>query len=200
MSFLITAGPAHADWEGKFTVWIKNADGSTASQKAGQIKMRDEKARIDLKDPQEISAVIDTRTRKALNIIHKMKMAAEVDLGYFEVDAPLCGAKDVDGCLKRHGFKKTGEATEFGEPCAVYECKFKSRGRKKSMKIWRPLKQKEVPALRALITGEAGGKSIETVVTEIKHADQDEGLFKAPVGYRDFGNLDGLMKLFKGKK
>jgi len=190
MAMIAFVANTSADWEGN----LKIRSGST--EMTGYMRMKQDLVRMDTKNPMDMSIIINLKTKKALNLLHPLRMAMESDYSKFENQAPICGASDIDGCLKKQGFKATGSETVDGHPCTVYEGSVGPKnkpGQALPVKLWRPKDLKDVPSIKMVIRDKNGQETLSEV-TGVKTAAQAAGLFAMPDNYK---RMDGLQKLFE---
>ncbi len=187
---------ASADWQGKVVTLIPQSDGSQR-EIPGTIKMKGHKTRVDLTSPMQLSVVVDLKSKKSFALMHSQKLKMDGDLSQVQQQLPICSVSDIEGCLKKQGFKKTGEETLDMHPCTVYEGEVSHKNKKSKVKLWRPNDLKEVPSIKTVVQGE-GGKDTVTTVTDIKSGPLNESEFTAPKDYRSLGNIQQLMKGIPG--
>ena len=186
MLFFLAALPfAQADWEGKIASKIPPGNSGVPSNLNGTIRMKKDHLRLDLKSPMDMTFLADMSSKKAWTLIHGAKLLMATDISKFQAQAPMCTTDNIDECLAKKGFKKTGSETIDGHPCTIYD--------DKHTKLWRPNDLKEVPSLKTLVI-QSPGKVIETYITEVKVGKQDATVFEVPA---DYHKMDGLQNLFK---
>ena len=182
--FLAAVPVAQADWEGKMVSKVPEGNG-VPSNLSGEIRMKKDHLRLDMKSPIDMSFLADMKNKKAWTLIHGPKLIMTTNIEKFQAQSPMCTTENIDECLLKKGFKKIGSEKIDGHPCTIYEVK--------NTKLWRPEDLKEVPSLKTLVV-QAPGKVIETYITEVKMGKQDASLFEAP---KDYSKMDGLQSLFK---
>ena len=188
--FCLLPAWALADWEGVVKVTVSKNKSEPSREISGTVRMKNEMIRLDTQYPIAMSAIINTKTNQSWSLIHLMKIFMEGDLSKLQGQTPVCGTLDIDECLKKQKFKKTGSEKVLGQKCTVYE----NEGETK-VRLWRPNDLKEVASVK-MITTESSGQTIETVISEIKQNVQSESHFKVPDNYRAAKNLKNLLQGF----
>jgi hypothetical protein len=153
VAIITLAVPARADWEADLK--ITGNEGGKSSEITGYLRVRKALNRMDVKTPVDMSTIVDTKTGKAIILMHGQKLIMESDVKKLEQTALLCDASDVEKCLGKQGFKKGGTDTFDGHPCTIYEGERDHKGKKIKMKVWRPNDLKEVAFVKSVGTGEA---------------------------------------------
>lgn len=186
LPFLLPA-QTRADWEGQFKVKITGK--KSMPESTGVVRMKKDRIRLDAKTPADVTTLINLKTNQAWTLLNLQKIMMEVNLKTIAGHLPLCGTKNIEECLKKQGFRKTGTETLQGHPCSLYETK--------NIKLWRPDQLKEVPALKTIVSSESG--TTETEFSNIKMSPQADPLFVAPKNFQSVGSPQDLLKnLTKG--
>ena len=146
MSLIILAPPAHADWQGEMQIKMDK----NPTKMAGKAYGKDGALRVDMDVEQggKVSMISDYPHHKVYTLMHAQKMYATGDMNGMGAKMPSCSTKDIEGCLEKNGYKKTGSDSANGHPCDVYEKDDKISGVKNHQKLWRPTDLKEVPFVR----------------------------------------------------
>lgn len=193
LALILPIWAAHADWEGVIRVKMT---GSSPSEVNGTMRMKKNQIRVDTKTPMDISTLIDLKKHKVWTLVNAPRLVMDADFSKIEGKAPLCGADNIDSCLAKQGFKKTGSETLDGHECTIYEGSVSSGSQKTEVKLWRPNDLKEVPSIKS-VAKEKSGNTIETFVTQIHVKPQDDSYFALPKDYRSMGNMSDIMNSVK---
>ncbi|MBI3542289.1 MAG: DUF4412 domain-containing protein [Deltaproteobacteria bacterium] len=190
ISTFACAGLARADWQGDIQMKAPRAGAPEMSGKAfGKLGAM----RMDMESPQgKMSAITDWKARKVWMLMHARKMVMEHGMDRAGVDLPHCTSDDIDTCLTREGFKKTGSETVNGHPCAIYEADRETEGRKSHHKLWRPTDLKEVPFVRAAHSGGNGETGQVDLLNAKVVAALDASLFTPPADYKPMSMPTGM--------
>lgn len=190
---LTLSGPVFADWEG--TIKVKMPAGqNTPTEMTGKVRTKKHMQRTDFKTPMDMSTIVDMKNKKVLNLVHAQKMAMEIDADQAGNKTPSCSTEDVDGCLKKQGFKKVGTETVNGHPSTIYENTIKENGESAKIKLWRPNDLKEVAAVKSVVTTSQGDVVVN--ITDIKTVSLPDSVFKVPSGYNTM-DMKNMGKMFK---
>lgn len=176
-------GVARADWEATMAMTIPEK-----AAMEGHIRMSKDKVRLDLTSPMAMSSIVHTDKGKAYTLMHPMKMIVETDIQQMNNQIPMCKASEIDACLAKQNYKKTGSAKLGKYDCDIYEAKVENKGKTMSIKLWRPKTLKEVPAVRVEATPQ-GEKTIVTELRNIETKAQAASNFEVPKDYRNMGNM-----------
>lgn len=186
----LEARDARADWEGKMKWALPKGQGPTEIN--GTVRAKAPKMRIDIEMAgMPISLVLDSEKKKFVSLLHAQKMIKEMSFSEVEKHAPVClDPRDVEGCLKKQGFKKTGAEKMNGHPADIYSLTRNGGG---MVKVWRPTDLKEVPSVRTITTDRAG-KTTEINILDIKTTAQAKSHFEVPSDYRAVPDFKSLKK------
>lgn len=174
---------ARADWEATMAMTIPEK-----AAMEGHIRMSKDKVRLDMSSPMPMSSIVHTDKGKAYTLMHPMKMIVETDIKQMNNQIPMCKATEIDACLTKQGFKKTGAAKVGKYDCDIYESKHEHKGKTLTVKLWRPKGLKEVPAVRVEATPQ-GEKTIVTELRDVEVKAQAASHFEVPKDYRNMGAM-----------
>ena len=180
---LVGAPGAKADWEATMVVNIPDK-----AAMEGHIRMGKDKVRLDITSPMAMSSIFHTDKGKAFTLMHAMKMLVETDVKQLDSQIPMCKTSEIDACLSKQGYKKTGTAKIGNYDCDVYEAKMDRKGKTMLVKLWRPKTLKEVPAIRVEATPQ-GESMISTHLKDISVGNQALSYFEVPKDYRNMGAM-----------
>lgn len=190
---------AQADWSARFevTTQIPRANTQPQSTKvSGSVQAKEFRQRIELGGASPMVGIIDLKAGKAWSLMPASKLAVETSLSGLRSQIPQCDTRDVDQCLQRLGFKRTGREAISGEPCDIFETSQTWMGKRTTTRLWRPTRLGEVPALRTISTS-PDGASTELRLSEVKIGFVPNARFEIPEGYRRSSNLGDLFQGFK---
>lgn len=206
LSSLLAAGAALADIQADFTIRTQK-DGKKAQlqgtlYRKGSVSRYEVSGMAGLEGKGALVSIIDATNHKTTVLMpaQKLAMVSSVDsMKAVNEHNPLadCGTLQAEGCLKKHGLKKTGSETVAGQNCEVWE----GTPDKKQLKLWIPetaVPAQEVwPLKMTLSRGETEKFSLET--TRFSKGPVDAGLLKVPSDYRVVDPA-ALMKGLSGGK
>ena len=157
---------------------------------AGEIMIQGEQVRLNTDKPASLSVLMNKTTKKAVVLIHMMRMMADADAKKYEKQIPTCVGSAITACLTKTGFKKIrDEKSESGEVSNVYE-KSNKDGK---VNIW-VVKASKEPFPSKMVIASGDGLVVTTLFTESKEVKLDPALFTAPKGYSKSKGFDSIIK------
>lgn len=192
------ASSAFADWQADVVTTFSRKDVPTMQ---GKMSVKNELIRIDMSTPMEMSVIVQKKKNKAYTLMHPAKVVMDADLKQYEKQIPACSTGAPESCYGKLGLKKTGSETVDGKSCVVYEGTVKGRAKDGSedvaMKIWHPTAAQDGPPAKFTVKTK-DGETIESKYTNVKTGPLAASLFDVPKGYQRAGNMEDLLKGFKG--
>jgi uncharacterized protein DUF4412 len=169
----------HADWKG--TINIQGAGNDKVT--SGMIFAQRGKVRFEMNAQGHPMIVItDVKGQSASMLMPAQKMAMEMPAALADKKMISCSVDDIEGCLKTKGFKKTGDDTVDGHPCAVYEADSAAGETKAHQKLWRPTDMKEVFMIKSVSVAE--NREVTMTIKDIKFGKLETSLFTVPADYK----------------
>lgn len=193
LSALLLSTSALADWEGVMHLKMP-ASQNTPAEMTGKVRAKKHMQRTDFKTPMDMSTIVDMKSKKVWNLMHAQKMAMVIEAGEAGSKTPNCSTEDIDGCLKKEGFKKVGSGAANRHPCTIYENEVKDKGEDAKIKLWRPNDLKEVAAVKSEVTTDDGVITVN--ITDIKTVTLADSVFKVPSNYKTM-DMKGMGNMFK---
>lgn len=186
---------ALADWQANTTTRIINQDQKQTEIHA-KVFFKKDKMRADTKMPTDTSIIVDLKNKKAVTLVHFVKIHFSNSFQEVQNQIPHCAdlstVKSIEDCLKKNKFKIIKDETVHGLDCHVYEGKVKD-GR---VTLWKPKTLKHVPAVQSVFKSKSG-KIIETVFEQVNEAPIEDGLFHVPTDYKKAKGVENLLKGFQ---
>jgi hypothetical protein len=182
---------AQADWQAQVKTEVTGKQQIAPID--GTMRVGKDGVRIDVSTPADLSMIVQTKKKKAFNLIHAAKIVMESDLTQYENNIPACSTSDPEACYKKLGLKKTGTEMIDGKKCEVIEGEIKES----KTKIWHPVGQKEGPPLRSVVFLKEGGR-VESNFSNVQIKSIPGSVFTVPAEYKAAGKIEDLMKNIPG--
>jgi len=196
--FAFFSGAAHADWQADVNTTFSRKDVPTMN---GKMSVKNELIRIDLSEPMEMSVIVQKKKKKAYTLMHPAKVVMDADLKQYEKQIPACSTTAPETCYGKLGLKKAGTEKIDGVECNVYAGTVKGNRKDGSedveMKIWQPTAAKNGPPAQLFVKTK-DGETIESKYSNVKRGPLADSLFVVPKNYQKAGNVEDLLKGFKG--